>query len=95
MNDDQLQGTLKSIGKACFVNYFPKFSDPALSDEALARILVEREGWDEASALNFRVRGARRIIKAGRAKDALMLIVDSPRMSKTLKSRALSLLQRL
>ena len=95
MNDNQLQRTLQSIGKACFVNYFPKFSDAALSDEALARILVEREGWDEATALNFRVRGARRIIKVGRAKDALILIVDSQRMSKTLKSRALSLLQRL
>ena len=94
MNDNQLQRTLQSIGKACFVNYFPEFSNLTLSDESVARILVEREGWDEAAALNFRVRGARHIIKAGRAKDALMLIVDSPRMPKKLKSCALSLLQR-
>ena len=83
---------MQSIGKSCFVNYFPEFSDLSLSDEAVACILVEREGWDEAATLYFRVRGARRIIRAGRAEDALLLIAASPRMSK-LKSRALSRLR--
>ncbi len=84
MNDNQLERTLQSIGKACFLNYFTEFSNLSLSDEAVARILVEREGWDEAATLNFRVRGARRIIKAGRAKDA-KLIADSPRVRKLME----------
>ena len=94
MNDKTLDRTLRSIGKACFVNYFTKLSDLSLSDEAVARILVEREGWDEAPTLHFRVRGARRIIRAGRAQDALKLIAASPRM-RELESRALLLLQSL
>ena len=92
MNDKKLERTLQSIGKACFVNYFTEFSDLSLSDDAVARILVEREGWDEASTLHFRVRGARRIVKTGRTQDALMLIAASPRMRR-LESRALSLLR--
>ena len=43
MNDKTLDRTLRSIGKACFVNYFTKLSDLSLSDEAVARILVERK----------------------------------------------------
>ena len=92
VNDNQLERTLRSIGKACFVNYFTEFSDPSLSDEAVARILVEREGWDDAATLHFRVRGARRIIEADRDKDALMSIANSPRMRK-LESRVRSLLR--
>ena len=95
MNDKQLDRTLQSIGKACFVNHFTELSDLSLPNEAVARILVEREPeWDEASALHFRVRGARRIIKAGRAQDALRLIAASPKM-RELKSRALALLDAL
>ena len=63
MDDKQLKRTLQSIGKACFLNYFTEFSDRSLSDEVVTSILVERECWDEAATLSFRVRGARRIIK--------------------------------
>ena len=94
MNDKTLDRTLRSIGKACFVNYFTKLSDLSLSDEAVARILVEREGWDEAPTLHFRVRGARRIIEAGREQDALRLIAASPKMQE-LKPRAVALLKAL
>ena len=83
MNDNQLERTLQSIGKACFLKYFTEFSDHSLSDEAVAGILVEREDWDEAATLHFRVRGARRIIKAGRAQDALML-ADTPRVRRAI-----------
>ena len=93
MNDGELEGLLQSIGKACFVNYFPQFSKSALSDEAVTRILVRREGWAETSTRHRRVRGARQIIKAGRACDTLMLIASSERVSKEVQSRALSLAQ--
>ena len=75
MNDKQLDRTLRSIGKACFVNHFTELSDLSLSDEAVAQILAEREKWDEFATLSFRVRGARRIIEACRDQDALR--VDS------------------
>ena len=93
MDDQQLDRTLWSIGKACFVNYFREFSDCKLSAETVADILAKREGWDHHAALHFRTRGARRIIQAGRAKDALTLIANSPRMPASVKSRALTLVE--
>ena len=50
--------------------------------------------WDEFSTLSFRVRGARRIIEAGREQDALRLIAASPKMQE-LKPRAVALLKAL
>ena len=95
MDEIQMEQTLRSVGKACFVNYFMMFADPSLQDETVARNLSEREGWSEASALNWRVRGARRIIAAGRAKDALIVIADSRRLPAKTRDRAVSLLKRL
>ena len=83
MNDNELERTLQSIGKACFLNYFTEFSDLSLSDEAVTRILTEREGWKKLSTLHRRVRGARRIIKAGRAQDARML-ANTPRVRRAM-----------
>ena len=88
MNDETLDRVLRSIGKACFVNYFTELSDLSLSDEAVARILVKREGWDVAPTLGFRVRGARRIIGAGRAKDALEAGYNLVRLAKLAQSPA-------
>lgn len=94
MNDEHLTRALNSIGKTCFVKYFTQFSNPTLSDERVARILVRREGWAYTSALHRRTREARRIIDAGRAKDALMQVIDSPSpiITTEVKSRARSLL---
>ena len=94
MNDKQLDRTLRSIGKACFVNHFTELSNLSLPDKAVAQILAEREKWDEFSTLSFRVRGARRIIEAGREQDALRLIAASPKMQE-LKPRAVALLKAL
>ena len=94
MNDKQLDRTLRSIGEACFVNHFTELSNLSLPDEAVAQILAEREKWDEFSTLSFRVRGARRIIEAGREQDALRLIAASPKMQE-LKPRAVALLKAL
>ncbi len=65
----------------CFVKYFRLFANPSWSEKGLAKRLAEREEWDEAAALAFRVRGARRIINAGRAVHALKLIKDSKRLA--------------
>lgn len=92
MDDEQLGRTLQSVGKSCFANYFTEFSDLSLPDRALSRMLAEREGWSEVSTLHRRVRGARRIIRAGRANDALLLIADSPGVPSRVRLRALSCL---
>ena len=76
MNDQQLERTLNSIGMECFVAYFREFDDTSLSIEDVAEILVRNKGYKE-KASPTRVSNARRIIKAGRAKDALMDISAS------------------
>ena len=81
MSDDQLKDTLRSVGMTCFVKYLRLFADRSLSDVEVARRLVRREGWAEISTLHRRVRRARRIIAAGRAEDALMLIKNSERLA--------------
>ena len=88
MNDTQLDRTLRSVGKACFVKYFRLFADRSLSGEAVARLLVEKEGYMSVSARGFRVRGSRRIIEAGRARDALLIVRDSPRVPQHIKDKA-------
>ncbi len=72
LGTDSLLDWSENPGQHCQHGSFTEFSDPSLSDEAVARILVEQEGWDDAATLHFRVRGARRIIEADRDKDALM-----------------------
>ena len=87
MDDQQLKGTLESIGKECFVTYFCKFDDTSLSNEDVTEMLMQDRSYKE-KASPTRVSNARRIIKAGRAKDALMLISASPRMSSEIAAKA-------
>ena len=76
MNDAQLSRALQSIGKECFVTYFLKFNDHSLSNQDLCEILINERGY-RPSACSTRVSKSRSIIKAGCAKDALMIIADS------------------
>ncbi len=87
MNDQQLDRTLRSIGKKCFVTYFCKFDDTSLSIEDVAEILMRDRRYKE-KASPTRVSNARRIIREGRAKDALMIISASPRMSSEIVAKA-------
>ena len=73
MNDHQLQRNLRSMGMACFVKYFGEFANQSLPNAAVIKILLERESYTPGSCTN-RVSRARRIIKAGRAADALLMI---------------------
>ncbi len=81
MNDKQLKKTLQSVGMTCFVKYFRLFANLSLSDDYVTRQLLKSEEWDESAARGFRVRGARRIIRAGGSKDALKLISESKRLA--------------
>ena len=87
MNDQQLDRALQSIGMECFVTCFREFDNPALSTKAVVEILMRDRGYAEKSCQN-RTRGARRIIRAGRAKDALMIISESSRVPSEIAAKA-------
>ena len=76
MNDHQLDRHLQSIGKECFIAYFNQFSNPQLTNWEIAE-LIERERGYTWKTCQSRTSGARSIIKAGRAKDAMEIIRDS------------------
>ena len=87
MNDQELNRMLGRIGKACFVTYFREFDDTSLSIEDVAEILMRETDYTEKSCRS-RTSHARRIIREGRAKDALMIISASPRMSSEIVAKA-------
>jgi len=68
MNDDQLDRSLRSIGKACFVKYFAEFSDLAISSEDLIDMLMQQEGYTE-SGCKTRISNSRRIISSANYMD--------------------------
>ena len=87
MNDDQLDRSLRSIGKACFVKYFAEFSDLAFSSEDLIDMLMQQEGYTE-SGCKTRISNSRRIISSGRQDDALAMIIASERVEAEIVDRA-------
>lgn len=75
MNDQQLIRTLNSVGKACFVKYYERASDPSLHQ--LIREIRDAEGYSPV-ACQTRASGIRSIvILHGRGKDALAIIANS------------------
>ncbi|TRL36106.1 hypothetical protein FM996_06190 [Methylosinus sporium] len=90
MNDNQLARRLRSVGMACFVQYFELFSDKSISNAAAAAIIVAKESYAE-TATNTRVSLARRIIREGRARDALRMIAGATNVDPEAASRARSL----
>ena len=79
MNDDQLERSLRSIGKWCFVTYFCQFADQTLADRQVIELLIRQEGYTESGS-RTRVSQARRIIGSGRAGDALRNVIQSGRI---------------
>ncbi len=79
MNDDQLERSLRSIGKGCFVTYFCQFADQTLADSQVIELLIRQERYKESGS-RTRVSQARRIIKSGRAGDALRNVIQSDRI---------------
>ena len=87
MDDWRLKNNLRSVGMRCFVKYFGEFADDALPNQALVEILREREGYREQSCRS-RVITARSIIKAGRARDALLMVANAGRVSRCTAEKA-------
>lgn len=87
MNDQQLERTLNSIGMECFVAYFREFANSGLSNEEVVEILMRDRGYKKKSCLT-RIRGARRIIREGRAKEVLIKASESSRVPSEIAAKA-------
>lgn len=87
MNDEQLRRSLQSIGMACFVRYFPQFSDESMNNEDLIELLMRNENYME-SGCRTRVTQARRIIASERAVDALLIVASSDRVPSEVSTAA-------
>lgn len=79
MDDMQLERSLQSVGMACFVKYFHKFSDHRLGRDDLIELLMRNEGYKE-SGCKTRVSQSRRIINSGKAIDALRIVSEAERV---------------
>lgn len=87
VNEQQLQRNLQSVGKECFVMYFPLFASDVLSNADAAAQLQEERPYTGKSCRS-RVGHARSIIRAGRAKDALSIIGESGRIPFPIREEA-------
>lgn len=89
MDDQQLEITLRSVGKACFVKYYEHGADPAL-----AQRIEEAEPYTRKSCQS-RASCIRRIIKCGRGEDALENIANSDKVDVETRQKAAALLAKL
>ena len=89
MDDQQLEITLRTMGKACFVKYYEHGDDPAL-----AQRIEEAEPYTRKSCQS-RASCIRRIIKCGRGEDALENIANSSKLDMGTRQRAAALLAQL
>ncbi len=91
MNDEQLHGYLRSIGKECFVRFFEEFRDFKQSDETVARRIAKDRNYAYPATLGCRVKPARKIISARRGRDALIICVQSNRLHRLVREKAAEL----
>jgi hypothetical protein len=90
MNNKQLKRSLQTIGMRCFVNYFEDFTDLNKTCDALIEMLIEDKNYQESGARS-RVNSARRIIREGKAKDALHLVMAANRIPEEVREKATQL----
>lgn len=88
-----LQRTLNSVGKACFVRYFEVFSSEEPIENVL-ELLLNEEGYTE-KASRTRISNARKIIRNGLSILALQAVIQSKHsaISPELKNKAQQLIQ--
>ena len=89
MDDQQLEITLRTMGKACFVKYYEHADDPALPKR-----IEEAEPYTRKSCRK-RASCLRRIIRCGRGKDALENVANSSKLDMATRQRAAALLAQL
>jgi hypothetical protein len=93
VDDKQLQRTIQSIGKGCFVKYYEAFRDPTQSNENLIELLMTEEGYTE-TACRTRVSHSRRIIDSGHAPEILAEISNSAKLDYKTIVKAKELLRK-
>ena len=87
MDDAQLKRYLQSVGMECFVTYYRRFADFSRSNEEVAAVIKSEMDYTDKSCKS-RTSHARSIIKAGRARDALIIISKSVRVPASVKDEA-------
>ena len=75
------------IGKKTFVTYYELLADFDLPDNEIAGVIARDLGRTFERAMTYRVKPARKIIRAGQAKTAL-LIVSRSRLPACVTQRA-------
>ena len=87
MDDDKPNRALQSVGKECFVKYFSEFFNDSHSNRDVVDVLMRTENYTEKACWT-RVSNARRIIKAGRAMDALRDVNGSAWVPESVRDQA-------
>ena len=88
MDDQQVEEYLRRIGKRCFVAFFRELSDFEQSNETVARYIAEDGSRDYSAALTWRVNPARRIIREGKAREALIICSKSRGLPVDIRNKA-------
>lgn len=76
MNDNKQLEELRRAGMEWFAEYYLELCNWSLSDGYLVNKMIEEKGYTRPSS-RTKVSAGRRIIKAGRGRDALVLIAKS------------------
>lgn len=92
MNDLQLERSLRSVGKRCFVKYLNVLLNKNVKAEDLVEMFMKCEGYTEAAS-RTRVSNSRRIIAAGRTESALKIIAKSTKIDVDIRDQAALLLK--
>ena len=90
-DEARVERYLALIGKVSFVTFFELLSDFDLPDSEVAEYMAGELGRTVESAMSWRVKPARTLIRAGQAKTALLIIGQSKRLPPHVTQRALDL----
>ena len=85
----ELERALKSIGKKSFIEDYEVYSNQNLTFTRKIEILSEKYSTNGAT---IRLSFARNIFKHGKQREAITLVIDSPRISSDVKVQANNLL---
>lgn len=92
MNEKQLERSIQSIGKGCFIKYFDYFENMSISNDELIDLLMKNENYKESGA-KTRTYQSRRIINSGYAKEALKNISESQRLDEQIREQSIEILE--
>ncbi|MEW9053952.1 MAG: hypothetical protein AB2392_22555 [Neobacillus sp.] len=92
MNTEKLENALKSIGKKSFVEEYEVYSKHNMSSKLKINLLSEKYSKNGAT---IRVSFAEEIIKNKKQKEALEIIINSPRITYEVKEKAKTILRDL